>query len=557
MKNIYLNCVFILFSFSLYSQSDFVTTYEQWKNKENHFVEYFDNKDQARVVFLGSKVFSSDGKGKTPAVSEGQAYGLLISYANDDQHLFDKLLRFVLDSCSKYGCVVFDKECFHKSFFLMPWMLDNKNEPFWYKPNEDSEKSYFSSGSATDADIQIAWALSLAIKKVSKGEWPNHYFQTFFSKADYKQIFHLMANEIRLYDIDWDKKIILPGSQWGEGGKNVFFAGYFTPQAFQALDKAPIPNGNDFPRNEEKNAKSYLLYIKNNTVKNIYLDLLQVEGEVYPNFQIIETNTNNYYEIPPLLTAKLIFFPKKNSSKLHIKIEADSNKMTAEYNLFANNRKWSIKDLGSSNGSNFTVQNDRVYISLTDQNFSKLQFSFSEVMTNSAKVISSFQKDHDTGLIPNIMYFDGKYPSRWEKTFSYDAIRYILWTTPYLTNNPSAKDFKLLKNILDKMMGEKGLLPFIKETKDGWTLPPEGIDAFTNKANNGWKSIAVALNTPVFLYAYFTKDKSLINKLGPPIKQYSIEKKQPSIFDPPNDSSAYYTACILLITKALIEGKLE
>ena len=85
------------------------------------------------------------------------------------------------------------------------------------------------------------------------------------------------------------------------------------------------------------------------------------------------------------------------------------------------------------------------------KDFEKLQFTFSEVLTNSAKVLRYFQQKFKTGLLPNIMYFDEKYPGAWEKTCSYDAIRYILWVSPYLFNNPlitSAVSCKL--NVLIK-----------------------------------------------------------------------------------------------------------
>ena len=552
MKKFYINFLLLFFISSIFSEVKFVSTYDEWKSKKNHFVEYLQSKNQARVIYIGSKVFSSDNKGKVPTVSEGMGYGLLLSYANDDQALFDKFLRYIMEACTKYGCVILEKEkCKIKSFFLMPWMIDLNGEPFWYKPGKDSPEAYFSSGSATDADIQIAWALSLAIKKVKSGEWKNNFFTTFFGKADYKTIFYQMAKEIRLYDIDWNKKIILPGSQWGEGGKNVFFAGYFTPLAFEALEKTSIF---DDPTEQEKSSKAYSLVIKNHSTKKLSVKLLQAEGDVYPDFYMVETQKLNTFWIPPLSNGSLLFLPKKDRSKLQIKITYGDKKdrQSENYLLIANNRSWKSEE---SQKKHLSIKKDRANIVFQYKNFSKIQFSFQEVMTNSAKIIEDFQNTNNTGLVPNIMYFDGKYPSIWQKTFSYDSIRYILWVTPYLVNNPNAQDYTLLKNILDKMV--KSLVPFIKETPKGWTLPAEGIDVFTNKQNKGYKHYATALNAPVYLNAYFHKNNSLVQKLGPNILNYSIEKKQPSIFDPPNDSSAYYTACMILMVKALIEEKLN
>lgn len=560
MKTIFIKLFFLFFCFSiLASPPKFTSTYEDWKNKENNFVEYLNQLDQARVIFIGSKVYSSDGKGTLPSVSEGQAYGLLLAYANDDQYLFDKFLRYILAACTKYGCVIVDKAgCHLRSFFLMPWLLDYKGEPFWYKPKKDSKESYFSSGSATDADIQIAWAINLANKRMKKGFWKSHYFQTYFGRADYEKILEMMTNEIRLYDINYDKIVYTPGSQWAEEGKKVFFAGYFTPQAFEALQESSLPKDQAFILDEEKNSKSYLVYLKNNSNKNLYLDLIKAEGKIYPNYQIVKTSQDNRYYVPPLMTAKIIYFPDNAHSQFHIKILNGldhSSNHTIEYEFAAKNQAWHIKDIKKSDLITLSIIKDRAFITYTDSSFEKLNFSFYDVITNGALEIKKFQDTYNTGLVPNILYFSGKYPGLWEQTFSYDSVRYILWTAPYLAENANAKDFELLKSILDRMM--KSVEPFIEKGKNGWTISAEGINVFTNKPNRGWEGIAYALNSPIYLYAYLNNNTSIMEKLGPEILSYSIASKQPSIFDPPNDSNAYFTATLILITKALLEGKLK
>ena len=549
--------LFIFISSLGHSFPKFSSNFDQWKNKEHHFLEYIDDKDQVRAVFIGSKVYSADNKGKRPSVSEGQGYGLLLSYANDDQHLFDKFLRYILEACSKYGCVRYGKtKCEHRSYFLMPWMLDENNEPFLYMPQKDSKESYISTGSATDADIQIAWAIYLAMKKVEKGEWKNHFFRTYFGKADYKTLFHEMVNEIRLYDIEHEKVVINPGSQWGENGKNVFFAGYFTPQAFRALDKVPMPNENYFPPDEEKNSEAYLITIKNNSTEKLFVRFDKADGKVFPNHQIVDEE-KDLYSIPPLCVAKIYFFPKKHRSNIFIKTYVtQKEKDKAEFNFITLNKSFKIENTNDAKYRFFTKK-DRAYLSFTSDDFSKLKFTFDEVMINSAKVIKNFQDKNNTGFMPNIYYFDGNYPKpgKWEKTFSYDAIRYILWTTPFVYHNPNHKYTSLFKNILDRMYNQ--IKPYIEKKKNGWALPAEGVNAFTGKVNKGWEGISPSLNAPLFIYAYYFKDKEVFEKLGPNILNYSIVNKQPSIFDPPNDSSAYYTAIMLLVMQALMEGNLD
>lgn len=145
---------------------DFKSTYAQWSSKDNSFVNYIDQYDQARVIFAGSAVTSHDNDGQSPTVSEGMGYGLLLAYANNDQILFDKFLRYVLGTAGNYGCSSYDPNkntCYASSPFLMPWIVNKDGKPFNKVDDPKNPGVYhYSNGSATDADIQIAWAVSLA-----------------------------------------------------------------------------------------------------------------------------------------------------------------------------------------------------------------------------------------------------------------------------------------------------------------------------------------------------------------------------------------------------------
>ncbi len=84
---LYLYLYYFLYSYS-FANVDFVSTYDQWQSRSNNFIEYIDDKDQARVIFVGSESSSADGNGKRTTVSEGMGYGLLLAYAYDDQDSF-------------------------------------------------------------------------------------------------------------------------------------------------------------------------------------------------------------------------------------------------------------------------------------------------------------------------------------------------------------------------------------------------------------------------------------------------------------------------------------
>lgn len=416
MKKVFLSILLCLFFTSCQKKDepskDFKSTYEDWKSRKNSFVEYLDNKDQARVIFTGSKVSSIDNAGNKPTVSEGIGYGLLLSCANNDQELFDKFLRYYIEIANNYACTKSEKGvCVDRNYFLMPWIVNNEKKPFWYKTNDDDNFSVYSSGSATDADLQIAWALFLANKKTEDNKWNKTTFSTIFGNNSYKDILEYLGKEIIENDVTGNH--LLSGNQWDDYGKEVFFPGYFTPQAFEILDNA--------------------------------------------------LNTNTFY-------------------------------LTKEQCL---------------------------------------------------SYIMDFQKDHNSFLFPNIIYLNKKYPNQWSKSFGHDAIRFLLWTSPYKENNNYTMEilYKVLDNISQ----------FIKND----TLPSDGIDAFSLKALGNYSSKQIALNAPLYLCAYFLKNESIAKMLENDLLSYDITKNQPSANDPPGDSSKYYNAAILLLTKAFLEDKFD
>lgn len=233
------------------SKSAFMKNYQAWKN--SGFLANFTTTDKnkktheaKRVIFSVVQAPNSDGGnvGKSPTVSEGMGYGLLAAFAANDQVTFNALLHFVLFTAQTSGCAgVADPSgttCNVKSSWLMPWMVDQAGNPFHYTVGG----GYMTNGSATDAEIQIAWALSMAQHRVDAGKWEH----TTFAGPDgrqmtYGEILHAMAKDIARYDINQSVDymgapvgaLYGPGSQWGEGGKSIIFPGYVTPEAFDIL----------------------------------------------------------------------------------------------------------------------------------------------------------------------------------------------------------------------------------------------------------------------------------------------------------------------------------
>ena len=183
--------------------------------------------------------------GNSPTVSEGMGYGLLIAYAAGDQATFDQFLTFILSEAYYQGCASMNQgqtACSVKSQYLMPWMIDETGKPFNYQVGG----GYMTSGSATDADIQIIMALDLAQKRVDAGTWTS----SLFSGLNYGQVATAMSNEVNRYEINYgvlyygntlsgNGVMFSPGSQWGmpsdSSNTNLIYPGYITPQAFQVL----------------------------------------------------------------------------------------------------------------------------------------------------------------------------------------------------------------------------------------------------------------------------------------------------------------------------------
>lgn len=419
---------------ALKSPFSFVSSYSQWIDKQNSFIDYFevDGQEQARVVFAGSSMQDPDSD--RPTVSEGMGYGLLLACAYNDQGTFDKFLSYVISVANNDGCsLYYNNACHTPAHFMMPWMVNSAGKTFMYTP-PGASTAYNTSSSATDADIQIAWAVYLASQKVQQNAWQNTQFKTSEGTLDYDGIFQKMALGIRLADVDSKALRYSPGNQWDIAGTKVMYPGYFTPNAFAVLEKAPIPD-----------------------------------------------------------------------------ISVDC--------------------------SSFSIDN-------------ALAYKFSGVLTSSFKAITQSQDAHD-GLVPNVINYDGISSGNvWYDSFAYDACRFPMWTSYFAQTNPGdplAADMKISAN---KLLNK--LISYVQKN----TLPSLGVDAFDGTAQGDWDSPSIALNAPVMAAAYILGDQDLYNQLSPPVFSYDIAKNQPSKSDAIGDSSHYYTAAMVLISRAILENRL-
>ena len=243
------------------SYAGFMANYQTWTDLNNGFLAPFSNvtvSDGLRVVFSkynGPTDHAGEYNGNSPTVSEGMGYGLMFALTADDQTTFDGLLRFYLYASGTYGCAVnanqYPPQPVVVAPTMMPWCVNDQGAPFyplW-------AGGFYSSGSATDADIQALWPIYEASQKVASGTWQDHRFSLGNQSLTYAEIARQLTRAVSRYDcydgarffggasLGWFYK---PGNQWGingipgssgNSGADDFYPGYFTPQAMEILKK--------------------------------------------------------------------------------------------------------------------------------------------------------------------------------------------------------------------------------------------------------------------------------------------------------------------------------
>jgi endo-1,4-beta-D-glucanase Y len=140
---------------------------------------------------------SEPGLEPNSTVSEGIAYGMLIAVYMNDQTLFDELWKYE-----------------------QLW-VDDKGLMHWYINAAGTE--VLGSGAASDADIDMAWALIMADRQWGEGG----------SLGDsYLNIARALVDKIWQHEI-LDGKLLLPGDGWGDWGS--VNPSYFMPNYFRSF----------------------------------------------------------------------------------------------------------------------------------------------------------------------------------------------------------------------------------------------------------------------------------------------------------------------------------
>jgi endo-1,4-beta-D-glucanase Y len=178
-----------------YRNEDVLAVYQQWKT---HLVT-----DSGAGGFRRVQRVAEPGLAKGSTVSEGIAYGMLISVYMDDQPLFDDLWKYSM---------------LHtwNGTLLMNWYIDENG-------NLGSNPS--GNGAATDADEDIAWALVMASYQWGgQGSLDKSYLD--YGKQLIEDIWNHEIHE---------GKLPKNGSSWGDW--NNLNISYFAPSYYRVFAK--------------------------------------------------------------------------------------------------------------------------------------------------------------------------------------------------------------------------------------------------------------------------------------------------------------------------------
>jgi endo-1,4-beta-D-glucanase Y len=172
--------------------SDVRSAFSHWKDE-------IVTSDGARGFLRTRRPDTPDGQANS-TVSEGIAYGMLITVMLDEQDMFDAFWSYAA--------------CFLNKSGLMDWYI----APDGSRP--------LGVGAASDADEDMAWALLMADR-----QWGGRGSLN----ESYLSIAQRLIDAIYLTEVDQGQwpDMFLPGDDWR--GKNVFNPSYFAPNQYRAF----------------------------------------------------------------------------------------------------------------------------------------------------------------------------------------------------------------------------------------------------------------------------------------------------------------------------------
>lgn len=265
MKKLYLLIIFNLLSLTISAQlanvsfvnadylygtqptnvgaNDIYSVYESWRNT---FAESCNN-GRYRIKF--------DAPNDDQTVSEGIAYGMLLSVYANDKELFDGLWLYYQDFANANG--------------VMNWKINGCNSVLEYN-------------GATDAELDAAYALIVADKR-----WGSAGTINYGSDAQ------SLISIIKSHEVESSTNVLKPGDAWG--GTSVTNPSYFSPGYFKVFGIYT----NDTTFWNAVASKSYTILnanlSQNNAVYNLVSDWCKADGNYSSEVSWAYNQGKSYY----------------------------------------------------------------------------------------------------------------------------------------------------------------------------------------------------------------------------------------------------------------------
>lgn len=196
-----------------------------------------------------------DAPNENQTVSEGIAYGMLLSVFANDKELFDGLWLFYQDHSNNNG--------------VMHWRINGCDE-------------VIGQNGATDAELDAAYALIVADKR-----WGNT------GTVNYKNAATSLISIIKSHEVEASTHVLKPGDAWG--GASVTNPSYFTPGYFRVF--GTYTNDETFWNTVV--SKSYTILnanlSQNNAVYNLVSDWCNAEGNYASDASGYYNQGKSYY----------------------------------------------------------------------------------------------------------------------------------------------------------------------------------------------------------------------------------------------------------------------
>lgn len=214
-----------------------------------------------------------------------------------------------------------------------------------------------------ESDEQIAWALALAQERVFKKVWDKSLdYEAFFNKIVYRMRMDLKSENL------------------------------FLP-AYNVLDRGPKigiidPLSEKLPTHRP--ASSFLLTIRNNSLKSLQIDRLKGEGTLTLNDALSPVLGRPYsYSLKPMTSAKIIYTPGRLQNP---RLSFELNEPKGRFIINLKDNSWKAEVSAPSSDTTLLLDENVALLSYTEPALRAVDFSFvSAKEERVGRVFSDFQ----------------------------------------------------------------------------------------------------------------------------------------------------------------------